>query len=88
MKNQPFRVNFHPFCMKNDPFWLVAGPKRVVFEFWTYLLFFVRKFFIAFSYKKAIFAPMKKVLITGANGLLGQKLVFLLTQQPDIQTVA
>ncbi|MFN3851023.1 MAG: SDR family oxidoreductase [Spirosomataceae bacterium] len=31
---------------------------------------------------------MKKILITGSNGLLGQKLVELLIQQPDIQTIA
>lgn len=31
---------------------------------------------------------MKRVLITGANGLLGQKLVHLLTKQTDIQTIA
>ncbi len=31
---------------------------------------------------------MKKVLITGANGLLGQKLIYLLAQQPDIQLLA
>ncbi|MCU0326998.1 MAG: NAD(P)-dependent oxidoreductase [Spirosomaceae bacterium] len=31
---------------------------------------------------------MKKILITGSNGLLGQKLVELLTQQPNIQTIA
>ena len=30
----------------------------------------------------------KRILITGANGLLGQKLVYLLTQQPDIELVA
>ncbi len=31
---------------------------------------------------------MKKILITGSNGLLGQKLVELLTQSPDYQVVA
>ena len=31
---------------------------------------------------------MKKILITGANGLLGQKLVGLLTQQPDVELIA
>lgn len=31
---------------------------------------------------------MKRILITGANGLLGQKLVGLLTQQPDIELIA
>ena len=31
---------------------------------------------------------MKKILITGANGLLGQKLVGLLTQKPDVQLTA
>ncbi|MFN4145500.1 MAG: SDR family oxidoreductase [Runella sp.] len=31
---------------------------------------------------------MKKILVTGANGLLGQKLVALLIQQPNIQTIA
>ena len=31
---------------------------------------------------------MKKILLTGANGLLGQKLVHLLTQQPDIDLIA
>jgi dTDP-4-dehydrorhamnose reductase len=31
---------------------------------------------------------MQKILITGANGLLGQKLVHLLLQQPDVQLVA
>lgn len=30
----------------------------------------------------------KRILITGANGLLGQKLVDLLTQQPDIELIA
>jgi dTDP-4-dehydrorhamnose reductase len=30
----------------------------------------------------------KKILITGSNGLLGQKLVSLLTQNPDIQLIA
>lgn len=30
----------------------------------------------------------KRMLITGANGLLGQKLVSLLTQQPDIELIA
>ena len=29
-----------------------------------------------------------KILITGANGLLGQKLVALLTQHPDVQLTA
>lgn len=31
---------------------------------------------------------MKKILITGANGLLGQKLVHLLAQQPTVQLIA
>ena len=31
---------------------------------------------------------MKKILITGANGLLGQKLVHLLARQPDVHLVA
>ena len=31
---------------------------------------------------------MKKILITGANGLLGQKLVGLLTQQPEVDLIA
>lgn len=31
---------------------------------------------------------MKKILLTGANGLLGQKLVDLLTQQPDVVLTA
>lgn len=31
---------------------------------------------------------MKKILLTGANGLLGQKLVGLLTQQPTVELVA
>jgi dTDP-4-dehydrorhamnose reductase len=31
---------------------------------------------------------MKKILITGANGLLGQKLVGLITEQPDVELVA
>lgn len=31
---------------------------------------------------------MQKILITGANGLLGQKLVELLVQQPDVQLIA
>lgn len=31
---------------------------------------------------------MKKILITGSNGLLGQKLVELLIKQPGIQTIA
>ena len=31
---------------------------------------------------------MKKILITGANGLLGQKLVGLLTQQPEVNLIA
>lgn len=31
---------------------------------------------------------MKKILITGTNGLLGQKLVGLLTQQPDVELIA
>ncbi|GAB4007916.1 NAD(P)-dependent oxidoreductase [Spirosoma sp. KCTC 42546] len=31
---------------------------------------------------------MKKILITGANGLLGQKLVDLLTKQPDVDLIA
>lgn len=31
---------------------------------------------------------MKRILITGANGLLGQKLVDLLTQQPDVELIA
>ncbi|MGF7216968.1 dTDP-4-dehydrorhamnose reductase [Spirosoma lacussanchae] len=31
---------------------------------------------------------MTKILITGANGLLGQKLVGLLAQQPDIELIA
>ncbi|MBC7407605.1 MAG: SDR family oxidoreductase, partial [Arcicella sp.] len=31
---------------------------------------------------------MKKILITGSNGLLGQKLVSLLIQYPDIQLIA
>lgn len=31
---------------------------------------------------------MKKLLITGANGLLGQKLVNLLTQQPNVELIA
>lgn len=31
---------------------------------------------------------MKKILITGANGLLGQKLVDLLTKQPTIELIA
>jgi len=30
----------------------------------------------------------KRILITGSNGLLGQKLVELLTQQPDIELIA
>ncbi len=29
-----------------------------------------------------------KILITGANGLLGYKLVQLLSRQPDVQTIA
>lgn len=33
-------------------------------------------------------AETMKILITGANGLLGQKLVALLTNQPDIEVVA
>jgi len=32
--------------------------------------------------------PSKKILITGANGLLGQKLVELLSQQPDVELIA
>lgn len=32
--------------------------------------------------------PPKKILITGANGLLGQKLVDLLNQQPDVELIA
>jgi len=31
---------------------------------------------------------MKKILITGANGLLGQKLVYLLAQQSTVHTIA
>ena len=31
---------------------------------------------------------MKKILITGANGLLGQKLVALLAQQKDVELIA
>ena len=31
---------------------------------------------------------MKKILLTGANGLLGQKLVGLITSQPDIELIA
>ncbi|GAB3035084.1 SDR family oxidoreductase [Spirosoma pulveris] len=31
---------------------------------------------------------MKKILITGANGLLGQKLVGLITQQSDVELIA
>ncbi|MVM40259.1 sugar nucleotide-binding protein [Spirosoma sp. HMF3257] len=31
---------------------------------------------------------MKKILITGANGLLGQKLVDLLTKQPNVELIA
>ena len=31
---------------------------------------------------------MKKILITGANGLLGQKLVSLLSQQQDVNLLA
>ncbi|GAB4037061.1 SDR family oxidoreductase [Spirosoma jeollabukense] len=31
---------------------------------------------------------MKRILITGANGLLGQKLVGLLTKQPDVELIA
>ena len=31
---------------------------------------------------------MKKILITGANGLLGQKLVSLLSQQQDVDLLA
>ncbi|GAB3505574.1 dTDP-4-dehydrorhamnose reductase [Spirosoma knui] len=31
---------------------------------------------------------MKKILLTGANGLLGQKLVDLLTQQPNVELIA
>jgi dTDP-4-dehydrorhamnose reductase len=31
---------------------------------------------------------MKKILLTGANGLLGQKLVGLLTQQTDVELIA
>lgn len=31
---------------------------------------------------------MKKILVTGSNGLLGQKLIELLIQQPDIQPIA
>lgn len=31
---------------------------------------------------------MKKILLTGANGLLGQKLVSLLVQQPNVELVA
>jgi dTDP-4-dehydrorhamnose reductase len=31
---------------------------------------------------------MKKILITGSNGLLGQKLVNLLTAQPDLKVIA
>ncbi|RAK02617.1 dTDP-4-dehydrorhamnose reductase [Larkinella arboricola] len=30
----------------------------------------------------------KRILITGSNGLLGQKLVHLLTQQPDVELIA
>ena len=30
----------------------------------------------------------KRILITGANGLLGQKLVYLLTQQPNVELIA
>lgn len=35
-----------------------------------------------------IFAVMKTILITGSNGLLGQKLVELLLQQPTIKVIA
>ena len=31
---------------------------------------------------------MKKILITGSNGLLGQKLVLLLSKMPDIELIA
>jgi len=31
---------------------------------------------------------MKTILVTGSNGLLGQKLVELLTQQPDKKVIA
>lgn len=30
----------------------------------------------------------KRILITGSNGLLGQKLVYLLTQQPNVELIA
>jgi dTDP-4-dehydrorhamnose reductase len=30
----------------------------------------------------------KRILITGSNGLLGQKLVDLLTQKPDVELIA
>lgn len=38
--------------------------------------------------KLGILFEMKKILVTGSNGLLGQKLIELLVQQPDVQPIA
>lgn len=38
--------------------------------------------------RRTIFTHMKTILVTGSNGLLGQKLVELLIQQPEIKVIA
>ncbi len=46
------------------------------------------KLFVRCMGRRTIFTHMKTILVTGSNGLLGQKLVELLIQQPEIKVIA
>jgi dTDP-4-dehydrorhamnose reductase len=59
-------------------FWFIA---RLVGEIFV-------KYYDYLTFLSHLFGKKMKILITGSNGLLGQKLVKLLSQNPDIQLIA